>query len=615
MSFFGYNQLVEKKEKSSAFIKFFIILWLLCIAIFTASIGLATNWFKGTVQDTPFGNSTSFLIAMLSSMGVGIIAFCIFVLMIAIKIAKGDKSKKGVHNKKGNFIGSIFKLCFNLAFFPLILLYRSTGIKELREKIKTDRFKMSLLRPKGVGQVVSRVFSSLAVIGIILPIWILGYYLAFQMTKDGLGYNPEIITVSGTGSMSPTFPKGQGKTPEEQSKEIVGSPGMFRYPNGLILLGKRYLNHELERGDIVVLLNDKTKELTEKLYGRPSGWVKRIIGMPGDTIELKNGIVYLNDQPQKEPYTAQAHSTFGESYLKECQKVTVPENSVFVMGDNRKGSGDSREIGFININDINHVLPFEKQKGTFDKNWRDTTLDLEESSKIKIDRQKYLDLLNEKRAEAKVKALKYQPKLEDSAARRGEVMLKFDDFSYEATKSGYPMTKAMRDAKYSNTTYGEALNVGYYDAEELIEYQFEFPETKEFLLNKNYQEVGIAEVEGMLNGCPSQVMVLHFAGYIPPNYSKEVIDSWAASLSKLKEIRPSWENIRSYSSTYENNKKDADRLIEIMNIRIGRMEKIVSKMQSNQWLSAEENRWIDEDQALYNEQEAIAKKLNDQTWR
>jgi len=52
-----------------------------------------------------------------------------------------------------------------------------------------------------------------------------------------------------------------------------------------------------------------------------------------------------------------------------------------------------------------------------------------------------------------------------------------------------------------------------------------------------------------------------------------------------------------------------------MNIRIGRMEKIVSKMQSNQWLSAEENRWIDEDQGLYNEQEAIAKRLNDQTWR
>jgi len=163
--------------------------------------------------------------------------------------------------------------------------------------------------------------------------------------------------------------------------------------------------------------------LTEKLYGHPSGWVKRVVGMPGDTIELRNGIVYLNDQPQKEPYTAQAHSTFGQSYLKECQKVTIPENSVFVMGDNRKGSGDSREIGFININDISHVLPLEKQKGGLDKNWRDTTLDLEESSKIKIDKQKYLDLLNEKRAEAKVKALKYQPKLEDSATRRGKAML------------------------------------------------------------------------------------------------------------------------------------------------------------------------------------------------
>lgn len=604
-----------KKEKSSAFIRFFIILWLLCIVAFAGSIGFATNWFKGTVQDTPFGNSTPFLIIMLTSMGLGIIAFCIFVLIISIKLVKGDKSKKGVHNKKNNFFGSIFKLIFNLAFFPLILLYRSSGLKELKEKIKVEKFKLSVLRPKSIKQTVARIFSSLAVIGIILPIWILGYFLAFELTKDGLGYSPEIITVSGTGSMSPTFPKGQGKTPEEQSKEIVDSPGMFRYPNGLVIFGKRYFNHELSRGDIVVLLNDKTKELTEKLYGRPSGWVKRVVGMPGDTIELKNGIVYLNDQPQKEPYTAQAHSTFGQSYLKECQKVTIPENSVFVMGDNRKGSGDSREIGFININDINHVLPLEKQKGVLDKNWRDTSLDLEESSKIKIDKQKYLDLLNEKRAEAKVKALKYQPKLEDSASRRGEVMLEFDDFSYEATKSGYPMTKAMRDSKYSNTTYGEALNIGYYEAEELIENQFEFPDTKKFLLDKNYQEVGIAEVEGMLNGCPSQVIVLHFAGYIPPNYSKEVVDSWVASLNRLKEIRPSWENIRSYSSIYESNKKDADRLIEIMNIRIGRMEKIVSKMQSNQWLSAEENRWIDEDQALFNEQEVIAKRLNDQTWR
>jgi uncharacterized protein (UPF0305 family) len=111
----------------------------------------------------------------------------------------------------------------------------------------------------------------------------------------------------------------------------------------------------------------------------------------------------------------------------------------------------------------------------------------------------------------------------------------------------------------------------------IIETQFELLILRKFLLDKNYQEVGISEVEGMLNGCPSQVIVLHFAGYVPPNYSKEVVDSWVASLNRLKEIRPSWENIRNYSSTYESNKKDADRLIEIMKIRIRRWEKIVSK--------------------------------------
>lgn len=605
---------MEKKEKLPIYIGFFLIVWLLCILIFVGSVGVATNWFNGTVQDTAFGNSTFFVTIMLTTMGIGFVAFCSFVLVAAIRIVKGNKPIEA-KNKSNNFFASIFKLCFNLMFFPLALLYRSTGIYQINEQSKSGGFKFSLLKPKNFRQFFNRTFSSLAIIVVILPLWVIGYFLMFQLVKDSLGYNPEVITVSGTGSMSPTFPKGQGKTPDEQSKEIVGSPGMFRYPNGLFLFGKRYFEHEVNRGDIVVLLSDKTKELTEKLYGRPSGWVKRVIGLSGDTIELKNGIVYLNDQPQKEPYTAQAHSTFGESYLKECQKVTIPENSVFVMGDNRKGSGDSREIGFISLNDINHVLPIEKQKGTLDKNWRDTTSDLEESSKIKIDKQKYLDLLNEKRTEAKVKVLKYQPKLEDSATRRGEVMLKFDDFSYEATKSGYPMAKAMKDAKYSNTTYGEAMNLGYYGAEELIENQFEFPDTKKFLLDKNYQEVGISEVEGLLNGCPSQVVVLHFAGYIPPNYSKDVIDSWVASLSKLKEVKPSWENIRGYSSTYENNKKDADRLIEIMNIRIGRMDKIVSKMQSNQWLSSEENRWIEEDKDLYNEQESIAKKLNDQTWR
>lgn len=114
----------------------------------------------------------------------------------------------------------------------------------------------------------------------------------------------EPITVSGTGSMYPTFPKGQGKSLQKLSKEIVGTQGMLPYPNRLNINGIKLFNYQLTRGDIVVFINDKTKELSQKLYGHTGGFIKRIIGIPGDSIELKGGIVYLNNKPLKESYTA-----------------------------------------------------------------------------------------------------------------------------------------------------------------------------------------------------------------------------------------------------------------------------------------------------------------------
>ena len=82
--------------------------------------------------------------------------------------------------------------------------------------------------------------------------------------------------------------------------------------------------------------------------------------------------------------------------LKECQVVTVPKDEIFAMGDNRKGSADSREIGFAPIKDIDYVLPLSKQKGVLDKNWRDTSKDLDASSKVRLDKTRYVELLNEK---------------------------------------------------------------------------------------------------------------------------------------------------------------------------------------------------------------------------
>ena len=85
-------------------------------------------------------------------------------------------------------------------------------------------------------------------------------------------------------------------------------------------------------------------------YGRPL--VKRVIGMAGDTIDIdfENGVVYRNGNALDEPYTAEP------TYLQETVTfpVTVPEGCIFVMGDNRNNSTDSRSasVGFIDTRDV-----------------------------------------------------------------------------------------------------------------------------------------------------------------------------------------------------------------------------------------------------------------------
>jgi len=440
-------------------------------------------------------------------------------------------------------------------------------------------------------------------------------FITYSLFKTGLirqfNFFEEPISVSGTGSMYPTFPKGNSKTPQEQAQETVSTPGMMPYPVGIKIFGKEFFDYQIKHGDIVVFMNDQTKKATQELYGQATGYVKRVIALPGDTVEIINGSVILNGSPLSEPYIAQARSTFGGDFLPDCRVLKIPQDKIFVMGDNRKGSGDSRyELGLISFQDINHVLPLTKQKGILDKNWRNTSDDLSDNSKIKLDPQEYLNLLNQKRKEANLKPLKYNPKLEKSAQLRAQSIIKFDDFSFEATRSGYTPKKAMDDAGYSNIVSGEVPLSGYYDAQELLDNYFEFASSKKFMLDKDYQDIGIAAIEGSINGCPSQVIVQHLGGYIPPNYSKDELKGWQDNLNNLKNIQSGWQSLKNQEKFYNDNKTDIDRINQIIDTRITNITTIINKMSSNKWLSKDEADYTYQDSKLYDEQQNIAKKLN-----
>ncbi|MDR1068100.1 MAG: signal peptidase I [Clostridiales Family XIII bacterium] len=111
------------------------------------------------------------------------------------------------------------------------------------------------------------------------------------------------------------------------------------YPNDYIFLSKQaYTFGEVKHGDVVVFHSQLTDE-----KGVKKNLIKRVIGLPGDTVAIHDGSVYLNGKALDEPYTKDGRT---DGVMSE---VTVPAGELFLMGDNRQQSTDSRssDVGFV----------------------------------------------------------------------------------------------------------------------------------------------------------------------------------------------------------------------------------------------------------------------------
>lgn len=97
------------------------------------------------------------------------------------------------------------------------------------------------------------------------------------------------------------------------------------------------------------------------VFHAPEGkdYIKRIIGLPGDTLKYKDDVLYINGKAYEEPYLEEykkqvVDGPLTESFTLEEKtgKKTVPEGELFVMGDNRRDSKDSRHIGTVSYEKV-----------------------------------------------------------------------------------------------------------------------------------------------------------------------------------------------------------------------------------------------------------------------
>lgn len=432
--------------------------------------------------------------------------------------------------------------------------------------------------------------------------------MALNEAMKIIGLKTVPVPVIGTGSMYPSlFWSTEEGGPEDESKKLVEeyrtTPMMYKKYAGFNFFGQIFLDSHIKYGDMIAFKNTQTEKiLSEDGKDKQAGFIKRVIGMPGDIIELRDGFVYKNNSLLAEPYILAPKSTYGGSTFKDCFKIEVPSNQYFVLGDNRKVSSDSRyDLGFVADSDIEFVLPYEKQT-IYERLWRDPSKDGELLGEPSMSSLDFVTLLNQVRTSKGLSKLTLKSSLNQSSKLRAEALL-------SKRQTSLDLKQSTSKSGYTNILLGEFVTYGAYSAKELVENLTYNQKSASQVLDKNYSDIGISALNQEVNGCPTQIVVGHLGGYVPATYDETTVSSWRDLHTNLKLALPSWERAQDNSDVDQTKLKE---LLAILHRRQVLVTEVLAVFEKREWISDDLKSRMDKDLTDATVAEKIIDDINGQ---
>jgi signal peptidase I len=325
--------------------------------------------------------------------------------------------------------------------------------------------------------------------------------------------------------------------------------------------------YKIERGDIVSFKNNETGDLY---------YLKRAIGLPGEKVILKGGLISINDRFLEEEYILNNTPTFGNTFLVECNTYLVPEDHYLVLGDNRTISLDSRVIGFIGRKDIDGVIKSDLKEVFIDEQKQAEIL------KVSFDIDEFAREINEERRKVRGEPLRENNLLKEIAQDRvNQIKENFENWKTKII----PLDQLLGENNYQYNLAHEFITFGYLNEKDIIKQILELPTERSVFLSKNYLDLGAGVVEKTNNECTFPVILVVVAWPTAPTYSQEAINSWAEEVTLSRQTLA---NLQSYFGNINFDQAKLRELIEEAAQISERASQISQKVSTNEWVDSRE---------------------------